>query len=211
MKFILALFITLIVQVNFAISAEPPATPGFVEVLATPAHIKQLRAGGYVLYFRHGLTDNSRPDRTPTVDLNDCSTQRPLSVEGINLMKDVGRGIRKANIPVSEFFVSPMCRAKDSARAIFPDATFTTDSLLINAANMTSEEKKPLLEKTRAMISTTVTTANNRAVVGHAPILIDMMGYLPKEGTCVIFKPLGDNKYEYIASIPPQHWQKIAP
>lgn len=209
MKYILALFVALISHISLAISADAP--PPFVEKLATPAHIKLLHAGGYVLYFRHGNTDNSRPDRTPTVDLNDCLTQRPLSEEGRNLMKVVGKGMLKAKISVSEIFVSPMCRAQDTARAVFAGAKLTTDNLLINAANMTTEEKKPLLDKTRSMISTPVTSGKNRAVVGHAPILIDMMGYFPKEGTCVIFKPLGDNQYEYIASIPPQHWQKVLP
>jgi len=60
--------------------AQPPTA--FVEKMATRETISQLRKGGYVLYLRHGYTDNSRPDRYPAVDLNDCQTQRVLSDEG---------------------------------------------------------------------------------------------------------------------------------
>lgn len=47
--------------------------------------------------------------------------QRPLTVEGRQLMARVGDAIRKANIPVSELHISPMCRARESAEAgLFP-------------------------------------------------------------------------------------------
>ncbi|MDD2536695.1 MAG: hypothetical protein PHW78_09145, partial [Macromonas bipunctata] len=55
----------------------PGALPGaFVEVPDTARTLQQLRAGGYVLFLRHGATDNTRPDRAPAVDLDDCGTQR---------------------------------------------------------------------------------------------------------------------------------------
>lgn len=206
MKAIVLLFIALAMLSQPAVAAEPAV---FVEKTVTPALIKQLRAGGYVLYMRHGNTDTSRPDRVPSVDLNDCSTQRPLTEEGVRVVTRVGEAIRKAKIPVGEIFSSPLCRAKESAAAAF-GANFTVNDLLMYTANMTSEEKKPVIEQTRALLSAAVPAGTNRVLVAHAPNLMDLMGYFPKpEGTVVIFKPLGDGGFEYLGNIAPQQWQEV--
>lgn len=206
MKAIVPLFIALMMLSQPGVAAEPAA---FVEKPVTPALIKQLRAGGYVLYMRHGNTDTSRPDRVPSVDLNDCSTQRPLTEEGVRVVARVGEAIRKAKIPVGEIFSSPLCRAKESAAAAF-GANFTVNNLLMYTANMTSEEKKPVIEQTRALLSAAVPAGTNRVLVAHAPNLMDLMGYFPKpEGTLVIFRPLGDGGFEYLGNIAPQQWQEV--
>ena len=206
MKTAIALFVALATLPSPAAAAEPAA---FVEKPVTPAIIKQLRAGGYVLYMRHGTTDTSRPDRVPSVDLDDCSTQRPLTEEGVRVAAQVGRAIRKAKIPVGEVFSSPLCRAKETALAAY-GANFTVNNLLMYTANMTTEEKEPVIKETRALLSTPVPGRTNRVLVSHAPNLMDLMGYLPKpEGVVVIFKPLGGNEFEYLGSIAPRQWREI--
>ena len=208
MKFAFTLFVVLASYANSALSEDSFDSFPFDEVLATKAHIKQLRAGGYVIYIRHGNTDNSRADRSPSVDLNDCSTQRVLSKEGVQVMTMVGNEIRNEKIPIGDIITSPMCRVKHSARLLF-NTDFKVDSLLMYSSNMTSEEKIPVIEKTREILSTLVAPGKNRVMVAHAPNLMDLMGYFPKEGTFVIFKPLGNSKYEYIASILPKHWKNL--
>ena len=89
----------------------PPAKPAFSEVMANRDLLTKLQKGGYVLYLRHGYTDNSRPDQFPNVDLADCNTQRLLNDEGRTLMRDVGKSLRLAKIPLGEIRVSPMCRS----------------------------------------------------------------------------------------------------
>lgn len=206
MKAIIPLFVALAVLSQSAMAAEPAA---FVEKPAGPGVVKQLRGGGYVLYMRHGNTDTSRPDRVPSVDLNDCSTQRPLTEEGLRVAAQVGEAIRRAGIPVGEVLSSPLCRAKESAAAAF-GKNFTVDNLLMYTANMTSEEKKPVIDETRTLISTPVFSGTNRVLVAHAPNLMDLMGYFPKpEGTVVIFRPLGNGGFEYLGSIAPQQWQEV--
>lgn len=181
----------------------------FVEKPVTPAIIKQLRAGGYVLYMRHGTTDTTRPDRVPSVDINDCSTQRPLAEEGVREVTGVGEAIRKAKIPVGEVISSPLCRAKDSALAAF-GANFTVNNRLIYTANMTTDEKKPVIDETRMLLSTQVSGRTNRVLVAHAPSVMELIGYYPKpEGVVVIFKPLGRNKFEYLGSIAPHQWLEL--
>jgi phosphohistidine phosphatase SixA len=201
-------FLLVALMVFPAIAADPVTPPTFPEHPISTTVLKQLRGGGYVLYMRHGSTDTTRPDRVPSVDLNDCSTQRPLTEEGRQVSAEVGKAIRKAGIPVGEVLSSPLCRAKESAFAAF-GRNFTVDNLLMYTANMTSEEKGPVIERTRALLSAPVPTGSNRVLVAHAPNLMDLMGYFPKpEGTVVVFRHK-DAGFEYLGSITPQQWPEL--
>jgi len=200
--------LTLLLTAFSASAVTKQSDPEFVEIIATQQMIGKLQKGGYVLYMRHGNTDNSRPDRTPKVDLNDCNTQRILNQKGILVTTEVGNNVRQANIPVGEVFASPMCRAKNSAQYAF--GRFTLDKNLMYTGNMTSAEKKPVIANTRRLVSTPVTPENtNRILVAHAPNMMDLMGYFPVEATLVIFKPKGNNQFEYIGSIRPQDWNRL--
>lgn len=191
-----------------AVGADNPA-PAFTEKLVTQALLDKLRGGGYVLYMRHGLTDTSRPDRVPEVDLNDCSTQRPLTEAGRQLAARVGAAIRQARIPVGEVVVSPLCRTKESAQAAFGDK-FRVDNNLMYTANLTSGQKKSMLTATRTLLSAPSPIDSNRVIVAHAPNLMDLMGYFVKpEATVAVFRPLGEQGYEYLGSIPPDRWQDL--
>jgi len=181
----------------------------FVEVPASGATLKLLRNGGYALYLRHGTTDNTRPDRFPAVDLDDCSTQRPLTEEGRKLSARVGEAMRKAAIPLGEIRISPLCRVKESAAAAFPGKPVTIDHELMYTANLTSEQKAPILANTRRLLAAPTALGKNRLLVAHAPNLMDLIGYFPKEGTLVIFRPRGEAGFEYVASIPPSLWPEL--
>jgi phosphohistidine phosphatase SixA len=188
---------------SHAVSADT----NFQEVLATPALLEQMRSeGGLVIYMRHGITDNTRPDRAPSVDLNDCSTQRMLSDAGRELSKQVGLYVKQANIPHDFPIVSPMCRAKETAELAYGDGS--VDTGLTYSGSMTSVEKTPILARTKELLSLPVPKGTNRLLVAHAPNLMDIMGYFPKEATLVIFKPEGDY-FTYLGSIPPTHWKTL--
>lgn len=194
-----------------ALQESPPAAVlKFVEKPATAETLRQLRAGGYALYLRHGPTNNAISDRTPAVDLNDCSTQRPLTESGRQLMATVGASMRQARIPIGEFRVSPMCRARQSAAAAFPQLTPVVDNQLMYVANFTDLEKAPIIANTRKLLSTPVPSGSNRLVLAHAPNLTDLIGYFPKEGTLVIFRPRGAGAgFDYIASVLPARWDGL--
>lgn len=202
----------LLAQTNDAFDNKPntePSTAAFIERLAKPDLISRLRKGGYILYIRHGNTDNSNSDNFPFVDLNDCSTQRLLSDQGRKLMKQVGQSIRNAKLPIGEIFVSPMCRTKESAQLAFGDK-FTVSELLIVSANMTSSEKKPLTDELKKLLSKPVARGTNRVILSHAPNLADLIGLFVKpEGSVIVFEHDDSSGYKYIASIPPSLWKSL--
>ena len=186
-----------------------PQSQTFVEKPITPALLKEIRKGGYVLYMRHGNTDNSRPDRVPSVDLNDCNTQRPLSDAGRSLMKQVGRALREAKIPLGEIQVSPMCRTKESAELAIGNK-FELVEPLMYSANMTSEEKKPRIVALKKILLVPVKPGGNRLLIAHAPNMDDLIGFFVKpEGTVLVFGQQGPLGYEYLASIHPDDWDKL--
>ena len=203
----LATFLLFVLGLLSPAQASDGAKSEFQEKIATPQLLSQLKQGGFVLYMRHGNTDNSRPDRVPNVDLNDCNTQRVLNELGQTVTKQVGDYVRQAGIPVGEVFSSPMCRAKNSALNAF--GHFTLEPAIMYTGGMTSTQKIPVLAKTRELISKPVAPGTNRFLVAHAPNMMDLMGYFPKEASLVIFKPKGHNQFDYLGSIRPQDWPEL--
>ena len=196
---------------NISVQAAEPE-PTFVETFADRALLTQIQKGGFVLYMRHGTTDNSRADRAPQVDLSDCSTQRVLNDEGRKVAVAVGQAFRKAKIPVGEIFHSPLCRARESAELAFPDmrSQFQQELNLMYTANLTTEQKKPVIAATRKILSAPVPPNTNRIIVAHAPNMADLIGYFVKpEGTVVVIRPGGANGFDYVASIPPALWSQL--
>jgi phosphohistidine phosphatase SixA len=188
-----------------AVVAEPVE---FVTSRLSKEQLHALRQGGFVLYMRHGTTDSSQPDQ-PGLDINNCSTQRPLNDEGRKVARQVGAAIKKLRIPVGEVRTSPLCRTRETAQLAFgPGAT--VDPLLIYTSHLTSEQKQPVIENTRKRLSEPVPTGSNRVLVAHGPNLADVMGYFVKpEGTVVVLQPRGHNKFDYLATVTPDQWADL--
>lgn len=180
----------------------------FEMVPATPRHIAQLAEGGFVIYMRHGATDARFPDRIPVI-IDDCASQRPLSDAGRAQLDEIAGRFAKLQLPHLEPISSPFCRAVESARRVFGDAIRIDTDLLYTAA-MPEADKAPAVARTRYWLSAPLTEPdNNRVVVAHGPNIAEIMDYLPREGTMVIFRPLGtesEQGFEYVASIEPDHW-----
>lgn len=188
------------------------AAPKFVERMADRALLERVRLGGYVLYIRHGTTDNSRADQVPLGDFKDCSRQRVLNEAGRQQAVQVGQFFLKAHIPVSQVLHSPLCRARDTAQLAFPQQPGGVQQVdgLLYTANLTQAEKQPVLKVTRHWLSEPVAQGANRVIVAHAPNMADLIGYFVRpEGTVVIIQPQGQGQFAYVATIPPKLWPSL--
>lgn len=209
MRYPAVVFFACLLSFQPAWSADIPGKPAFVEKPVGAELFREIRKGGFVLYMRHGNTDNSRPDRVPAVDLNDCTTQRPLSDEGRALMKQLGKALREAKIPLGQILVSPMCRTRESAQLAIGDKFQLVESLMYSA-NMTSEEKKPRIEALRQLLLAPIAKGTNTLMIAHAPNLDDLIGFFVKpEGTVVVFRQGGPAGFEYQGSIHPEDWRNL--
>jgi phosphohistidine phosphatase SixA len=188
-----------------AAAADQYAPPP--NVLDGRALVAALRAGGYVLYFRHGITDHSIDD-TDRVNLTNCATQRPLSEAGRKQMRATGKAIKALGIRISAVFSSPFCRAKESARLAFGDAVTLVDDLGqgVDDDQATAKRRAQALRKMLATLPGVAGT--NTVITSHTGNLQDAAGIWPEpEGVAIIFKPGGDGKFSFIATVLPAQWQ----
>lgn len=188
-----------------------PPRSGFQPIPATPEHVRLLQSGGLVIYMRHGATDARFPDLIP-VQLDNCDSQRPLSDAGRQQLDDIGRHWARLQIPFERVVASPFCRAVESAQRVFKREP-EVDLALRYTAAMPDAEKAPAVARTRYWLSQPVESPGlNRVVVAHGPNIAEIMDYLPREGTMILFRPLGADRppgFEYLASIDAAHWPAL--
>jgi len=178
------------------------------ERLPTPAELAQARAGGLVLYVRHGLTDNSRTDQAGLTDFSDCSAQRTLSPDGRRQAEQLGQAIRRAGWPVRRVLSSPMCRALGTARLAFRGPV-ETDPQLAYTAHLNTAQRAAVLARTREWLSLPVPAGELRAVVAHGPNLSDLLDYFPPEAATVLFRPQANGHFEYLGTVRIEQWESL--
>src|SRR4029453_4606986 len=76
-----------------------------------------LRAGGYVIVFRHGATHADQADTDP-LNLDNVAKQRQLNDTGRADAKAVGDAFKAAGVPIGKSISSRFYRAVETARLI---------------------------------------------------------------------------------------------
>lgn len=183
-------------------SPAPPDTAAKEFARLTPALVERLRGGGYVLVFRHSVTDWGQRDAEVT-NFEDRSQQRNLSKEGEALATQVGKDIASLGIPIGAVKASPMWRCRDTAQLAFGHHETTVDLF---------QRGGPSRAARVAMLSTKPDSAN-LVLVTHQDVLIPIITGLRrdqlKEGEALVVKPLGDKKFEIEAQVAPGDWLKL--
>ena len=90
-------------------SAWGQSSPSVDEVLTL------LRAGGYVIVFRHGDTHQDQADTDP-LNLDNVAKQRQLNDMGRADAKQVGEVFKAAGVPIGKSLTSRFFRAVETAR-----------------------------------------------------------------------------------------------
>ena len=165
--------------------------------------IRELGAGGYVIYLRHSITDTTRSDSDP-IDIKDCSTQRPLSGAGRELARKIGEGFRSARIPVDCIVSSPYCRAVETAALEFPGLPRTTSNALWYSLALPKDQAERAAVEVKTMLATSPQTGANTVIVGHTSNLQEAAGFWPKkEGGAAVFRPDGHGAFTLVGWIDP--------
>lgn len=165
---------------------------------------KKLREGGYVIVFRHSITDWSQRDADVT-NFADRTTQRNLSAEGEAAAKAIGQSIAVLKLPIGRVIASPMWRCRDTAQLAFGRHEVSND--LFQRGGQSRAVRVDLL-------STPTEKGKNLVLVTHQDVLIPIVAGLArdqlKEAEALIVRPLGDKKFEIVAQVGPEDWARLA-
>jgi phosphohistidine phosphatase SixA len=168
--------------------------------------VDRLRAGGYVITFRHAATD-SGVDTTD--DLSDCSRQRNLDAEGRRQSREIGRAFERLDIAVGRVMASPFCRTRDTARLAFGRVQPTRRLLSVE---FFASPRAGRREGLRRLLKTGPQDGTNTVLVTHGSAILDALGEEPEEGGAVIVEPgRGKRGYAVVATVPVDHWRRTRP
>jgi phosphohistidine phosphatase SixA len=162
-----------------------------------------LRAGGFILYFRHSDTDHSQTDQS----LDDCAHQRNLTDRGREHARAIGEAIRALAIPIGPVRASPMCRTVETAMLIFGTAERSPAAREAGPQPPGTPERYSAL---RALLSTPPPAGVNAVIVGHGyPFYSLVRGQVLEEGEAAIVRP-GSGGFEVAARLGLKEWRELA-
>lgn len=177
-----------------AAAAQPP-----------PEIVRELRAGGYVLYIRHASTDFSQNDAGMT-SYEDCATQRNLTEKGRREARDIATHIKRLGIPIGEVFASPYCRTMETARLAFGKAQATNE---VRGGPVRSEDPARY-DGLKKLLSSSVPKGENRVISSHGNPFQAVAGppYLA-EGELAVIRPEGGMRFSVLARVRPEDWKLL--
>ena len=172
------------------------------------AIVTLLRAGGYVIVFRHGATHADQADTDP-LNLDDVTRQRQLNDKGRADAKAAGEVFKAAGVPIGKSISSRFARAVETARLIGGKDPEATADVSEGGLVVTPNENNRRAQALRTMAATPPAAGTNTLVVTHKPNILDAFGkdwFEIKEGEASIFKPDGKGAFTLIARVPIDRW-----
>ncbi len=139
---------------------------------------------GTVVLFRHALAPGGGDP--PGHTLNDCSTQRNLSIEGRSQARRMGAEFKKRQIEVGAVWSSQWCRTRDTADLAFPGQRI--DQPVFNSFFNDSDVA---VDRTRAAqkLLSSWRGPGVLVVVTHQVNITALTGIVPFSGEGVVVKP----------------------
>lgn len=193
--------------VLFVVASGPAAAQTTRSPMLSGAELlAALRAGGFIIYFRHADTNFKQTDVRP-VNLADCTQQRNLTDKGREHARNIGAAIRALAIPVGPVLASPMCRTIETAELAFGSAE---RSMTVIDAGPTPPGSPDRYAALRAMLSMPRPAGGNTVIVGHAYPMYTLIGgqYL-EEGQAAVVRPQGAG-FEVVARVGLNDWRALA-
>lgn len=188
--------VVLMLVLSAAGSSAVPVAAVPVQSGLTP---EALRAGGYVIFLRHGSADQGQDAGSVRVD--DCTTQRNLSDAGVRDARMIGDAFRSLQLPVDRALSSEYCRAMETALIAFRQAERlpVLNLCCADGYEATSEERAAWLD---ALLATPPRPGSNTVLVGHGVYLVTDIA----QGEAAVYRPDGIGGTIRVARILPSEW-----
>ncbi|MGE7839524.1 histidine phosphatase family protein [Lysinibacillus sp. NPDC093712] len=164
-----------------------------------------LRAGGFILYVRHG--EAIVGEDQPYFNFQYCYTQRNLSDYGRREAVYYGQMLRYWQIPInSPIIASPLCRTIETAQLAFPTMYIQIDPFWFEinklGGDISAREQQQILKNVQSQLEKTPPFGTNQVIIAHSFPNGIGLGKIPNMGT-VIVKPKGEgNGYEIVKQLP---------
>ena len=155
--------------------------------------VDQLKEGGKIVIIRHAYAPGTGdPDKFL---IEDCSTQRNLSKEGIKQSKIIGNFFKKNKIPIDIVLSSEWCRCKDTAFYAFKN--FKTNSFLNSFYDprFQSNKDKQIIELKDYIKKWQ--GKKNLILITHYVVINEILKVSPNPGEIII----SDNEFNVIGKL----------
>ena len=182
------------------------ANADFQDKLSGSELLSELQNGGYVIYFRHAQTEKDYADQV-TADVNNCSTQRVLSEEGVEQALTIGEGFRTSDIPVDTITTSEYCRAWGTAALAFGEYEKNPALNFLPFEEYTDAQVEEMKANVMPLLTAVPAQGTNSIIIGHDDIFESATGIYPApQGIAYVVKPDGNGGMEIIANVMPEEW-----
>jgi phosphohistidine phosphatase SixA len=158
--------------VFLALASSAIAHGQTVDVKALAERLKQ---GGYVIVFRHGVTNRDLAD-TDSLSYDNTAKQRLLSEDGKTLATQVGAFFKALQIPIGKVRTSKSNRAMETRRLISGAEVISTLDITEGGLVVTPMENDRRAKALRKMAATPPEDGKNTLLVTHKPNIIDAFG-----------------------------------
>ena len=163
------------------------------QVLSEDKILESLKEGWKIIFIRHAYAPGGGDPKN--FNINDCSTQRNLSDEGINQSKLIGEFFKTKKIKIDKVLSSEWCRCKDTAKFAFNDFE-TFDALNSFFSAKFAKNKKRQIKDLKNYIKNWKSN-KNLILVTHYVVISSILNIAVSSGEIVI----SDKNYEIIGSI----------
>ena len=159
--------------------------------------INQLKEGEKLIFIRHAYAPgNGDPNN---FNLNDCSTQRNLNIDGRKQAKVIGEFFRENKFKIYKVLSSEWCRCKETANIAFQD--FSTNSFLNSFySSKYAKNKDKQVEALNNYIKQ-FKSNKNLIFVTHYVLISEVLNYGPSSGEIVVsdknFNMIGNIEIDY--------------
>ncbi len=169
-------------------------------VHADPTLWKKLYEPDHFAIMRHAEAPGTGDPENFNVD--DCTTQRNLSISGREQAKIIGDHIRANGIKDAMVYTSQWCRCVDTAELM--EIGLVQKLPALNSFYQRYQNKEKNLAVLRQFLSDSRDNASPIMLVTHQVTISALTDQYTRQGEIVIFKHLGGDTLEIIGSIAPR-------
>jgi phosphohistidine phosphatase SixA len=178
-----------------------------------PDLIRDLKAGGHTIVFRHGATDESQKDAYP-FKFDDMSAQRQLSDKGRDTGRQIGEALSVLRIPVGLVYTSRLNRAVETAKLIGKKDVVPSDALTDSGAGNPSSMANPTGTNSKAgkalreIANAQPPAGTNNLLITHKTNIADAFGKEYSdigEGWAIVVQGRDGSTF-VVRRVSPQEW-----